>query len=317
MRRVYMVLSARSLPYAHHCLDSLLRKADEPMRLRLITDGPGDAVKLREELARLAVPRVHEVSVHPQNEIDVVADDRLAKYPNVHRFRLGHPCWRKITDPPMFAQDGEEMVILDPDLYFPNRFRFEPTPSRGLLLMWQRPNCLLPPESVRAAIRAGYRLARHVDIGVANVPAPFDWDWLERFVGALGGASIPRFMHIEAIVWSALAMHAGGGHLNPRVWHCWHRTQIKRVLVKLNVPGPELLRLESLSGVKCFHAGGRAKDWIPAARAAGLLEGGGVEMLRSTLTLPYVELSPRRYENEQLAKNGLRRIGYYRIFGGG
>ncbi len=64
------------------------------------------------------------------------------------------------------------MVLLDPDLYFPNTFRFEPTPEQGILLMWQRPNCLLPHKTVRAAMDAGIPLARHVDIGVAQWRGP-------------------------------------------------------------------------------------------------------------------------------------------------
>src|SRR6201999_4396855 len=135
-----------------------------------------------------------------------------------------------------FAEDGEEMVLLDPDLYFPSEFRFEPTPERGILLMWQRPNCLLPPETVRAGIAAKFRLAHHVDIGVSHARCPIDWDWLERFLGAIGGgggADVPRVMHVEARVWSAMAMHTGGGYLDPGAWRCWHRPQAKRVLMKL------------------------------------------------------------------------------------
>ena len=48
-----------------------------------------------------------------------------------------------MTDPLLLSRPGEEMLLLDPDLYFPNRFLFEATPSNGLSLMWQRPN--LPP----------------------------------------------------------------------------------------------------------------------------------------------------------------------------
>jgi hypothetical protein len=312
---VHMILSARSLPYAHYCVDSLLRHSVDPLRLRLITDGPEDAIALREELARLAVPAVHEVTVHDQAEADERAEDRLARYPLVRQFRRGHPCWRKITDPGLFASDGEEMVILDPDLYFPNPFRFEPTPSQGLLLMWQRPNCLLPPETVRAAIRASFRLAHHVDIGVAHARAPLDWQWLEGFLGAIGGADIPRVMHVEAIVWSAMAMHVGGGHLNPSAWRCWHRTQLKRILLKLRTPGAQLLRLERVANVKCFHAGGVAKQWIAEAHAAGILAGDGRQFLEATRTLPFVELPPSRYEAEQALKEMLRRVGYYRAIG--
>lgn len=315
-RLVHMVLSPRALPYAHFCLQSLVTQADEALRLRLITDSPQDAALLREELGRLAIPPRHEISVHDQKEADTIAESKLARYPNVRQFRQGHPCWRKITDPPLFADDGEEMVILDPDLYFPNLFRFEPTPPRGLRLMWQAPNCLLPRETVEAAIRGSYRLAHHVDIGVAHARAPLDWDWLEAFVGALGGASIPRLMHVEAIVWSAMAMHIGGGHLHPSAWRCWHRTQLKRVLLKANVPGAQLLRLERLGSVKCFHAGGAAKNWIPAAHAQGLLRGhNSPRHLQPTSPLPFEELSPAQYRRDQLAKDLARRLGYHRVFG--
>lgn len=310
-----MVLSARSLSYASHCLDSLLQKSDEPMRLRLITDAAEDAAQLQAEIARLQPPARHVVSIHEQREIDAIAEQKLRDFPQVRRFRFGHPCWRKITDPALLAADGEEMVILDPDLFFPNTFRFEPTPARGVLLMWQRPNCLLPPETVRAVIAAKYRLAHHVDIGVGHARAPFDWEWLEKFIVALGGAeSLPRFMHIEAIVWSALAMHIGGGHLDPAAWRCWHRTQSKRVLLKVGTPGPQLLRLEPFASIKCFHAGGAAKNWIAAARAAGRLAPGPQPLVAPTRVLPYVELSPHEYESEQSTKELLRRLGYYKVF---
>jgi hypothetical protein len=48
-----------------------------------------------------------------------------------------------ITDPLLLSCEDGEMVVLDPDIYFPNKFCFEATLNQGLLLMWQKPNCLL------------------------------------------------------------------------------------------------------------------------------------------------------------------------------
>ena len=66
------------------------------------------------------------------------------------------------------------------------------------------------------AYEAGIQLAHHVDIGVAHVRNTLDLSWLDRLIAQLGGTAIPRAMHVEAIVWAALAMHVGGGYLNPR-----------------------------------------------------------------------------------------------------
>jgi hypothetical protein len=119
-------------------------------------------------------------------------------------------------------------------------------------------------------------------------------------------------MHIEAIIWSALAMRLGGSHLNPTTWLCWRRSHWKRLLQKAGVPGSALLRFERLAQAKCFHAGGDAKWWVEKAASAGFLDG------RRSLTqhsecLPFVELTPRRYAREQSFKEALRSVGYYAL----
>jgi hypothetical protein len=205
------------------------------------------------------------------------------------------------------------MVLLDPDLYFPNRFQFEETPQSGLLLMWQRPNCLFPPEVVRGAISGGIRLAHHVDIGVAHWRASADLEWLDWLVGSLGGTNLPRMMHVEAIVWAALAMRAGGGHLDPAYWRCWRRSPATRVLAKLGVSGLRILKSEPWANLKCFHAGGEAKWWLHAAREAGLLDGSG-EHSRPGRIIPFVELTPAHYERERAFKQVLQALGFYHIF---
>ncbi|MBV8672573.1 MAG: hypothetical protein JOZ33_03990, partial [Acidobacteriaceae bacterium] len=211
------------------------------------------------------------------------------------------------------SEPEAELVLLDPDLYFPNRFLFEETPATGLLLMWQRPNCLLPPEVVTEAMNIGIPLAHHVDIGVAHWRASADLDWLEWLLGKLGGPALPRLMHIEAIVWAAIAMRYGGGHLDPLYWRCWHRTQTKRVMRKIGVSGLHILRSEPWTQIKCFHAGGEAKSWLAEARKSGMLDGTS-EQIRPGRVTAFVELTPALYARELAFKRMLRALGYYQIF---
>lgn len=315
-RQLYMVLSPRSLPYARLALSSLLGNCVEALHLNLITDSDADKRLLIEALE--AQPRrAHQVCrVFAESELADRESDLFGAHPNLRAFRHGHPCWRKVTDPMLVSEHGDELVLLDPDLYFPNPFSFEKTPDTGLLLMWQRPNCLLPPEVVRAAFSSGIRLARHVDIGVSHWRARADLDWLDWLIGRLGGAHLPRIMHVEAVVWAAVAMHEGGGYLDPKRWACWHRTQSKRLRLKLGVSGERILRSEPWSEIKCFHAGGEAKWWLPDAESSGLLAAGATQTQPGRV-MPFVELSLRRYEMEQGAKRLLRGLGYYRLFAGG
>jgi hypothetical protein len=318
-RQVYMVLSPRALGYARLALRTLLTQSDEPLHLRLITDSAEDKRTLETAVAELAPEARHTVVVIAEEELADAEAKTFGSLENLRRFRHGHPCWRKITDPLLIGAPGDELVLLDPDLLFPNRFRFEPTPASGVLLMWQRPNCLLPPEVVRAAIHSEIRLARHVDIGVSHwrlSPGLEELEWVDWLVGKLGGASLPRAMHVEAIVWSAIAMRFGGGYLNPDAWVCWHRTQTKRLRRKLGASGQAILRAEDWSRMKCFHAGGEAKWWLDEAQRSGLIKPGQPQ-LAPTPNLPFVELTESRYEGEQRAKNLIGNLGYYRLFGAG
>lgn len=269
LRKVYMVLSPHSLSYARLAIESVLRNSVDAMHLHLITDSAEDKQTLSDAVTELAPDVRHEWSVAAEDELADAEASVFAGLPHLRGFRHGHPCWRKITDPVLMGKPGEELILLDPDLYFPNRFRFEPTPETGLLLMWQRPNCLLPPEVVRAAIAARVPLARHVDIGVSHWRGGADLEWVDWLIGKLGGASLPRMMHVEAIVWSAIAMRQGGGYLDPKLWVCWHRTQARRLRRKLGVSGKSILAAEPWATMKCFHAGGEAKWWLPETLAAG------------------------------------------------
>lgn len=318
VRRIFLLLSPRALSYAKPGVASLLRHAQEPLSLQLITDSAEDKRRLEDELGDL-LPQTAAHHVTSEDELADAEATRFGRWPHLRAFRAGHGCWRKITDPLLMSAPGEEIVVLDPDTFFPNRFTFEPTPATGLRLMWQRPNCLLPQEVVRRALEGGVRLARHVDIGVAQWSAPAceeTLEWLDQLLGRLGGRELPRMMHVEAIVWSALAMKLGGGYLDPALWVCWHRTQVKRLARKLGVRGESLLRTEPWSTMKCFHAGGEAKSWVPLAEEQGILRQDAT-CLSPGRTLPFVELTRERYEAEQRAKRMLAGLGYYRLFQAG
>jgi len=312
-RNVFVVLSPRSLPYAAIGLRTLMKNSADPLRLTLLTDSEDDRKLLEDHIAQLPCERGSSVAVFGKKAADERAAVQFSELAYLRMFREGHPCWRKITDPLLFAERGEEVVILDPDLIFPNRFRFEPTPAKGVLLMWQNPNCLLPSEVVLKGMNLGIRFARHVDIGVGQLRAGFDLDWLDWVIGRLGGASLPRMMHVEAIVWSALLMHLGGGHLDPRAWHCWARTQYKRTLLKLGRSRTSILRMDNLANVKCFHAGGEAKWWL---EDKGLEEwrAPGKSLLLDTQVRAIAELEKTSLENELRLKRLISALGYYRYF---
>jgi hypothetical protein len=316
-RRVFVVISPVSLGYARFSLESLFRNCAEPIHLHLITDSMEDKRKLEEELTVRQNPGDHIWSVYAEGELEDREAETFSLFPNLRFFRHGHPCWRKITDPLLLTQGvgagDEEMVLLDPDLYFPNRFCFEPTPSTGVLLMWQKPSCLVPAETVRAAMDRGIRFAHHVDIGVGGWRAPVDLEWLEWLLGRIDIRSAPRVMHIEAIVWAALAMRIGGGYLDPQLWHCWHRNQPKRILRMMGLPGIHLLRVEDFTAIKCFHAGGEAKWWLAEAKEKGMLDQ-EKDLTAPGPILPFEELMPNSYNREQRVKSYLKRLGYYSLF---
>ena len=307
-----MVLSPRALSYARHALESLLLNATENLHLALITDSEQDKTQLSEAMSSLE-PGRHKWTVYAEADLSGREETLFGRHANLRAFRHGHPCWRKITDPLLLSEPGAELVLLDPDLYFPNRFAFEVTPESGLLLMWQRPNCLYPPEVVRTAMEAGIPLAHHVDIGVAHWRANADLDWLDWLVGRLGGERLPRVMHIEAIVWAALAMRIGGGHLDPKYWKCWRRSPGKRIMKKLGATGVRILSGEPWRELKCFHAGGEAKWWLHDARVAGLMNTDSL-IDAPGATVSFTELTPAHFARERAFKRVLQAMGYYQIF---
>lgn len=315
MRRLaaFMVLSSSTLPYAGLCLRSLFRNRRDDFRMVLITDDDDDRTQLSAFLDEAGLSEAG-VEIVIRAEADARAGTAFAGHPNIRRFREGHPCWLKVTDPWLLATPDEEVIVLDPDLFFPNPFRFEKAPETGILLMRQGPNCLYPPEAVADGFAAGLRFADHVDIGVAQYRrAALDLDVLEDILGRQPFAPYAGFMHVEAIVWSALAMRLGGGHLDPRAWFCWERGYVKRVADALGVPGHHLLRLEPIGRVKCAHLGGRSKWWGQEAFRRGIIGYGDHPIEAETRILPFEEYRPADFQRDRRTKTLIKRLTLGRV----
>lgn len=312
-RRVFFILSSSSLPYARKGFESLFQNCLEDLDIYLLTDTIEDKLKIEEVLAEIPNPRQHQTRVFDQIDAEDRAQSLWSQYPHLLSFRHGHPCWHKITDPILYSMPEEEMIILDPDLIFPNKFKFETTPDKGVVTMWQRPNCLFPDSVVQKAYSRDIALAHHVDIGVAHMKEQVDLDWFNWFVDAIGGKDLPKdIMHIEAITWAAFAMKMGGGYLDPRRWRCYQNSHWKRLALKAGIKGAGLIEMEGLNQVKCFHAGGKAKWWILEDEKFNYKDRGNV-WDQNVPVVPFVEMTAKRYNLEQGIKGGLRKIGYYSL----
>jgi hypothetical protein len=171
---------------------------------------------------------------------------------------------------------------------------------------------------VQTAFAKGIAMADHVDIGIAQYRSPLDLEWLNWLVESLG--EMPRVMHVEAILWSCLAMRMGGGYLNSDRWYCWANTQWKRVLKQAGATPARMLAAEDFRSCVAFHAGGTAKTWLAVPgvgeslkQLAGLPGG---KSLDATTVRPFVSFTKEKFE--RLRKRGriLKAMGYYKLVGG-
>lgn len=316
LRKLYCVLGIRSLGYAVPCIASLVRNTVEQLDLTILTDSADDADQMTLALTPLFTHTAHRLTVHDQAHADSRAADVYRDYPAIAAFRHGHPCWRKVTDPVMYAADGDEVVILDPDVYFPNRFAFEPTPAVGLLLMWQRPNCLLPEALVLEAYDRGIAMADHIDIGVCQFRAPLPYGELEAVLTTLYTAPYARSKHVESIVWAALAETMGGGHLDPTAWHCFANSVTSRLAKRMGRTGAATLARLDFGAVKAFHVGGTTETWLADAEREGLFASPGVQTAATPLK-PYVGYPRRKFEAKLRNRRIAQRLGLYKVLGKG
>jgi hypothetical protein len=310
---IVISLAASSLPYASLCVRSLAENLDGDEAIHLLTDTPADQEQLQQAFAGLG-----RIKVQLSDELWEDGSNPMRKYAGLERLRKGHPCWRKLTDPMLPAREGDEIVIVDPDVYFLRRISFEKVGDETLRLMWQKPNCLLPFSVAQTAFAKGIAMADHVDIGIAQYRSPLDLEWLNWLVESL--EEMPRVMHVEAILWSCLAMRMGGGYLDSDRWYCWANTQRKRLLKKAGATPARMLRAEDFRSLLAFHAGGTAKAWLAAPgigeslkELAGLP--GGKPIGEGTVR-PFVPFTKEKFE--WLKKRGriLKATGYYKLVGG-
>ena len=310
---IVISLAASSLPYASLCVRSLAENLDGDGAIHLLTDTPAD-----QELLEQAFADLGKIKVQLSDELWEDGGNSMRKYAGLEKLRNGHPCWRKLTDPMLPTREGDEVVIVDPDVYFPRRFSFEKVGDGTLRLMWQRPNCLLPFSVVRKAFAKGIAMADHVDIGIAQYRSPLDLEWLNWLVESLG--ETPHVMHVEAILWSCLAMRMGGGYLDSDRWYCWANTQWKRVLKKAGASPARMMSAEDFRSCLAFHAGGTAKSWFAAPGVGDSLKQlarlPGGKPLGPAMVRPFVPFTYEKFE--WLWKRGriLKAIRYYGCCGG-
>jgi hypothetical protein len=311
--QIAISLGASSLPYGSLCIRSLAENLDGDEAIHLLTDSVGDQLRLQQAFADLT-----RIKVLVSDELWEADSNPMRKYAGLRKLRNGHPCWRKLTDPMLLAREGDDVVIVDPDVYFPRRFSFDRVGDGTLRLMWQKPNCLLPFSVVQTAFVKGIAMADHVDIGVAQYRSPLDLEWLNWLVESLG--ETPRVMHVEAILWSCLAMQMGGGYLNSDRWHCWANTQWKRVLKKAGAAPARMLSAEDFRSCLAFHAGGTAKTWLAAPGAKELLEHlAGLpdgKPLGAATVRPFVPFTKEKFEWLRKRARILEVMGYYKLAGG-
>lgn len=310
---VVISLAASSLPYASLCIRSLAANLDGDESIHLVTDTPADVEKLEQ-----ALEGSRRIKVFLSDRLWEDNSNPMRKYAGLEKLRMGHPCWRKLTDPMLLARDADEVVVVDPDVYFPRRFSFEKVGDGTLRLMWQKPNCLLPHSVVRTAFAKGIAMADHVDIGVAQYRSPLDLEWLDWLVGSLG--ELPRVMHVEAILWSCLAMRMGGGYLNSDQWYCWANTQWKRALKKAGAAPERMLKSEDFRSCLAFHAGGTAKTWFAIPEAEEMLkqlaELPGGKLPSTSTVQPFVPFTKEKFDWLRTRTRVLNAIGYYKLVGG-
>ncbi len=313
-RNVFILLSSHALPYAKVCIRTMLNNSVEPLRLRLVVDNYSEKSLIEAALSEIETPQDNLVEVVAKEEVQALLHKRFPGKKGLIQLHEGHPCWRKIIDPLVLCAEDEEFIVTDPDLYFPNLYSFEPTPNRGVMMMYQGPNCLLPPAAVRSVFDMGVKLANHVDIGVAQMRVgALDLDWLDWLVLGMDVERFRHFMHIEAIIWSTIAMKIGGEHLNPYAWKCWQRGHIKRVAVALGVPGKWTLKLEPLAQMKCIHVSGKSKWWVTESLESGFLKETRNRIDTPTQGVAYRELTKSYFEREQKLKTAAKKLGYYKL----
>ena len=205
------LLCHRDVDLAIHCLDTAMQLSADPIQLVIHEDGsltPED----REKLARgLPGSRIFNRRV-----ADEIMAERLARHPNVRRFREQSVWGLKLLDV-VLAEPGLCFYI-DSDIRFFRPFcgLFVGTATQGRCVflrdtVWQsysiRPWHLLDQRVLKVAsgINTGLTLCD---------PDVFDLDFVNWFLGHLEWGVIPAW--IEPTCWAALAVRVPGQAVDPQ-----------------------------------------------------------------------------------------------------
>ena len=101
-----MILSPRSLPYAEKCVSSLFANSVERLNIRFLTDSDQDKHTLEDTIGQISNPYNQPWSVFSDEDVEPLSLAQWDTFPDLQSFRRGHPCWRKVTDPLLFTEDG-------------------------------------------------------------------------------------------------------------------------------------------------------------------------------------------------------------------
>jgi hypothetical protein len=126
---------------------------------------------------------------------------------------------------------------------------------------------------------------------------------------------MPRSMHVESIIWAALAMTMGGGYLNPERWHCHRNSVAGRIQRKLGQSGVAAIASLDVASFKCLHGGGEAKNWFADAEKAGVLAPGS-DLTNPSPVKPYGIFPRSKFERKFALRRLAARLGLYRLIGG-
>lgn len=226
--RVHTMLGHRHLDLAVRCLGSLVKFAQEPVRLILHEDGSVTEADQERFIARLPGARfiLKKDADGPMNEF-------MARYPACRRLRDRLIFGLKIFDIQVL-ETNENLAYMDSDILFlrpfKDLFKMPPDPKAAGVFMRdpRQAYCLTP---LQLLMTPGLRLADRLNGGLLYFRrAEFDWDRVEWFVSH-DEFRINAFWK-EQTAWSVLAAETG-------CW-MWSESQVRVISVEKDLEGDDL-----------------------------------------------------------------------------
>lgn len=236
---VRALICHRDVGLGIHCLSSLLRFCNDPIKIVLHDDGSltkDDAKRLEDGL-----PNTILVS---KEEADDVVRPQLTRYPRCSAFRARSPTGQKMFDIPLMAKG--DIALCDTDILFLRPFCGVftwPDSSADILFLQDTTDsyCLKPweakPYALRHRYNAGLMMMRKYRYNLEQV------EELISFIEDSRGykENEPYQWFLEQTCWSALA-----GTLDARIWS----GRQMRVIHETDCYHPELVAGHFVSGVR-------------------------------------------------------------------